>query len=423
MKNCYKSFQESITNHVLKTTLETFSERLSAVSENEHIRRGLLIGSEIRRICQQVLFEEGLTYIWLVPIETSIYEYSENDFTAFNPYNGKTYALVQSPQIQKETAAVTIGSNFRIIDCYRGEKTDFSHSNIFQQLDIELAEKNESEIRRIAGKLVNACLKEISNVSLELTDTYSYTDLVHYYGTDSPNLCIGLQIEEDSGIYSLRVKSSTRADVKAALSAFPELTLVGDKVVFPRKTDLSFVREVRKALAQPLLQKIENTELYGYWVVDMPYAKMNNGTVEPVHHVMTLPKVSHQQSSFSFESLSDEELCSLECNSFDLIICGKAGAIEVLGGDERIHEFDMQFSALKRLNYDIQRYAFLLEALHFNDEHQRVSLGGFAVGIDRLAQFISGTADMKFVQLFPTNLPEGNLLHAIAIEDFSDKSE
>lgn len=138
----YDEFRKSITNSKLSEKLNEYVDRLKDVYTNNDIHRGLLIGSKIREITQRILFESDATYIWLPPLETSIDEYSSENFVAKNPYTNKSYSLVQSPQIQKEAAAIVAGTNFRIVDCYRGEKTDATHSNIFQQIDIEFANRN-----------------------------------------------------------------------------------------------------------------------------------------------------------------------------------------------------------------------------------------------------------------------------------------
>ena len=84
--------------------------------------------------------------------------------------------MVQSPQIQKEAAAIVLGSNFRLVDCYRGEKTDTTHANIFQQIDVEFANKTEYEIRKVGKKIIEECFKEILNIDINIVDTYSYKE-------------------------------------------------------------------------------------------------------------------------------------------------------------------------------------------------------------------------------------------------------
>jgi hypothetical protein len=62
-----------------------------------------------------------------------------------------------------------------------------------------------------------------------------------------------------------------------------------------------------------------------------------------------------------------------------------------------------------------------LEPLRFNDEHDGKRLGGFAIETERLVQFLTDYYDMKYVQLFHTNLPDGILAHAASIEDMKTR--
>ena len=419
----YDEFRKSITNSKLSNKLDEYFDRLKDVYTNNDIHRGLLIGSKIREITQRILFESDATYIWLPPLETSIDEYSSENFVAKNPYTNKSYSLVQSPQIQKEAAAIVAGTNFRIVDCYRGEKTDATHSNIFQQIDIEFANRNEEEIRSIARKIVETCFREIVGITLNVDEIYSYETLVKLYGTDSPNLKNGFFIQEKDGRYSIEVASSE--DMKQILPFVSKIQIceiLGDHIVFADKYPIENIRKVRDELIRLTQnrEKMDDTELLGYWVSDMPYAEYKNGIIRPTHHIMSRPKES-SKDDFSFLNLTDEELCKLKCNSFDLLVCTPSRVVEVLGGDERISDFKTQYEAIKRMGYSLEQYAFLLETLKFNDEYGKAKLGGFAIGVDRFAQFLSGTNNMKFVQLFPTNLPNGELLHAISIEDMNEE--
>ena len=75
----YEEFKNQITSEKLKENIELYYSRLSEVYNDNKIIEGLDVASRIRKIIQKVLFEEGCKYIWLVPIETSIDEYSTNN--------------------------------------------------------------------------------------------------------------------------------------------------------------------------------------------------------------------------------------------------------------------------------------------------------------------------------------------------------
>lgn len=414
--NEYEEFKSMINSKELNDNLELYYSRLSEVYTNNKIIEGISIGSKIREIIQTILIREGCQYIWLVPIETSINEYSKNNFIAYNPYNKKSYSLVQSPQIQKEAAAVVLGSNYRLVDCYRGEKTNATHANIFQQIDVEFSNKSESEIRRIGKNIIETCFKQILNINININDAYSYNELLELYGTDSPNLGADFRICKSEEKYYLLIPERFLPSVKRTTDKMNFCYFNDNRLIFDKKVEITDIRKIRNEFVNKYNNNLNNN-YYGYWVVDMPFAECKNNIIRPTHHIMSMPNIAHNDRNFSFDNLSDYDLCNLKCNSFDLMLCNNSNVVEVLGGDERINNFSLQYSAIKRLNYDVEQYAYLLETLRFNDNHDKKRLGGFAIGIERLIQFLVGCYDMKYAQLFPTNLPDGMLMHATSIED------
>lgn len=422
----YQEFREKIISKKLFDKLNDYRNRLNEVSLNGEFTEGINIVSKIVNIAQTILDEEGLKYVWLVPIESSINEYSENNFIAYNPYSKKSYALVQSPQIQKQSAAILIGSNYRIATCFRGEKCDRKHSQIFQQLDVEFKNRTADEIRAIAEKIIVSCIKEILKEHVTNIEQYRYRDLIELYGEEEPNLFWGLRIVffDEQPVINLN-NVNDFGKVKELLGDLDEFKIVMDHngnrgimSCLDGAEKIKSLRVLRRNLIEMGVREKRTASQHLYWIYKMPYVEKKNNKVTPLHHIMTLPILAKEDSSFSFSKLTEKELLGLECESFDLILCNERGTAEVLGGDERINSFSLQLDAIKRLEYSEEQYAFLLELLHFNDTNDKPCiLGGFAIGIERLANMFLGLNDMKYVQLFPTNSSDSELVHAISIED------
>ena len=55
----YTNFRDGITNDKLNKKLNAYAERLEDIYSDGDIQRGLEIGSKIRNIAQDVLFELG----------------------------------------------------------------------------------------------------------------------------------------------------------------------------------------------------------------------------------------------------------------------------------------------------------------------------------------------------------------------------
>ncbi len=87
-------------------------------------------------------------------------------------------------------------------------------------------------------------------------------------------------------------------------------------------------------------------------------------------------------------------------------------AVEVAGGDRRIATATLQIDALERMGFPLEPYKFLLAALQFNEEHDRLSLAGFAFGLERLAMTLYGIPAIDRVQIFPMNSSDGSFIHA-----------
>jgi aspartyl-tRNA synthetase len=361
--------------------------------------------------------DHGCLGVWLVPVDNYVNEYSSNNYIAYNTYYKKHYALIQSPQIQKEAAAIALGDNFRIVDCFRAERTDFSHSSIFQQLDVELVDRDENETRMFAESLIKDCIRSIHGKSLVCLGSFRQCDLLKWYGTDEPNLSSGCYIADSRTIILPNMSSSVFHQIECFVSACPgTMRLEDGRICMEKDVGEGLLFEVWNAVSRMI--PLDSETIHAYWLINLPLARINSeGQLQPIHHIMSKPLLDTGLESLSLFQFSDEQLCRIPSKSYDLMLCSLDHVVEVIGGDMRIESFNEQLDAIMRFGLDPANYAFLLETLHINDINQHSLLSGFAMGIDRLAQFLVGKFDMDKVQLFPTNLPEGKMIHAMSLED------
>ena len=396
---------------------ERFGARIQSFINNTTTKDGLVMIDRVRSFCQNWLSCHGCLGVWLVPIDNYINEYSSNNFIAYNTYYKKHFALIQSPQIQKEAAAIAIGDNFRIVDCFRAEKTDFSHCSIFQQLDVELVNRSENETRAFAELLIQDCLKTIQDRTFVCLGSFPQTELIRWYGTEEPNLCSGCYIAND---YTIVLPSLDPYELTQIQNFVcdnnTKIHLEEDHICIDDKSDGDILYKTWHMISNII--RINPHIVYAYWIINLPLAKFNSiGKLQPVHHIMSKPLLDKNAKSLSLFQFSDAELCSVPSRSYDLMLCSRDHVVEVIGGDARINTYNEQLDAIKRFGLDPKNYAFLLEALHINDLNNRSLLAGFAMGLDRLTQFIINEFDMSFVQLFPTNMPDGEMVHAVSFED------
>src|SRR5205085_4346620 len=102
----------------------------------------------------------------------------------------------------------------------------------------------------------------------------------------------------------------------------------------------------------------------------------------------------------------DSPLAGVKAKAYDLVING----YEAGGGSIRIHNPGVQSSLFRVLGMTPeqarQRFGFLLDALSYGAPPH----GGIALGLDRLAMMLAGTANIRDVIAFPKNQKARDLM-------------
>ncbi len=110
---------------------------------------------------------------------------------------GHFFALPQSPQLFKQLLMVAgYDRYYQITKCFRDEDLRADRQPEFTQIDIETSFLGEEEIRALTQAMITTVFNTTIDVDLGEFPVMAYSEAMHRYGSDKPDLRVALEFTE-----------------------------------------------------------------------------------------------------------------------------------------------------------------------------------------------------------------------------------
>ncbi|MGH9044793.1 MAG: aspartate--tRNA ligase [Acidimicrobiales bacterium] len=358
---------------------------------------------------------------------------------------GCFYVLPQSPQLAKQLLMVGgIDRYYQVARCMRDEDPRADRAFEFTQLDMEASFVTQDDVIALVSEAVADATEAVGGVRPDFA-TITWSEAMARYGTDKPDLRLGMEIAQVSEVFAatalrafqapcvkailveggaamgrgridalveaarglgaeglawFRVKDASSVDSPLARHMDPAelsglLERTGAKpgdLVLVVAGEARLCSRVLGQLRSGLGQLGADGALRFVWVVDFPMFEGpdESGVPQAAHHPFTMPRTQ------DLESLETDPMAVI-AQAYDLVVNGW----ELGSGSVRIHQSDIQSRVFGALGIDEReaqsRFGFLLEAFAYGAPPH----AGFAFGIDRLVAVLAGEESIREVIAFP----------------------
>lgn len=420
----------------------------------DNIKNNLLLRHKVCMITRNYLsnndFVEVETPILCVPTPEGARDY----LVPSRIFNGRFYALPQSPQIYKQLLMIGgMERYFQIARCFRDEDLRADRQPEFTQIDIEMSFSDEEDIFGVVEGLMGNIFKDIKGITLDKFPRLRYTECIDRFGSDKPDTRFDMEIKDISNIFkntefeifknilnsngiinAIVLKNHSNDLSRKDIDKLTEFVKIykakalsylkynnsefsggfakfitdeeKDEIINTlgiEEDDLIFVIADKKNVVKTALgalrvklghdfNLIDNTKYNFLWVTEFPMFEFSEEENRYVaaHHPFTSPREEDMD-----KLLTDKENCF--SRAYDLVLNG----YELLSGSVRIHDSNTQsrvFEAIGLTKEDAQRkFGFFLEAFKYGAPPHC----GVGIGLERLIMILAGTDNIRDVVAFP----------------------
>ena len=420
----------------------------------ENIKNNLILRNKVTLIVRNYLNSLGFVEVETPILCKSTPEGARDYLVPSRVFNGKFYALPQSPQIYKQLLMIGgMEKYFQIARCFRDEDLRADRQPEFTQIDIEMSFVEEEDIWEVVEGTMKAIFKDIKGIDLPKFERLKYVDCINRFGSDKPDTRFEMELQditdifknttfeifkgilEEKGIINcLVVKDAADKYSRKEIDKLQEFvkTYKANVLSYLKLTDGELSGSIAKVMSDEekngLISKfnLENNDLvlvlagkekivktalgalrvklghdldlidhskYNFlWVTEFPMYEWSEEEqrFEAAHHPFTSPRREDID-----KLLTDKENCY--SRAYDLVLNG----YELLSGSIRIHDSETQRKVFEAIGLTEEqakaKFGFFIDAFKYGAPPH----GGVGIGLERLIMILCDTDNIKDVVAFP----------------------
>ncbi|MDO4500647.1 MAG: aspartate--tRNA ligase [Erysipelotrichaceae bacterium] len=416
------------------------------------IKEKLILRDKVTRIVRETLHNKEFVEVETPILSKSTPEGARDYLVPSRLYNGRFYALPQSPQIYKQLLMIGgMDRYFQVARCFRDEDLRADRQPEFTQIDIEMSFAEEEDIQAVVEEVMTNIFKEVKGIDNLEFRRIKYVDAMEYYGSDKPDLRFDNKLNTITDLFAntefkifkdvianggiikalvINGHSFSRKDIdkltefvkvyKAKALAYlkldngafagslnnaltdeeknsikERLNMNDGDIVFMIADDKKIADVALGALRTKLGNELGliNKDSFAFaWITEFPMYEYSEeeGRFMAAHHPFTSPRKEDMD-----KLMTDKANCY--SRAYDLVLNG----YELLSGSVRIHNKDLQAKVFEALEITPEkakeRFGFFLEAFEYGAPPHC----GVGIGLERLIMILSNTDNIKDVVAFP----------------------
>lgn len=422
------------------------------------LQKNMMLRHKICMIARNVLDSEGFVEVETPILARSTPEGARDYLVPSRIYNGKFWALPQSPQIYKQLLMISgMEKYFQIARCFRDEDLRADRQPEFTQIDIEMSFGDEDTIFGVVEHLMKEVFKGTVNYDLEEHFVrIPWAECMKKYGSDKPDLRFGNEIIDitdlfkntefqvfrsviDNGgeINCLKFENCADKYSRKALDKLQEFVKNGFKakaLAYLKKDAEGLSGSIAKPLSEEeknsVIEKLNLKENDLVLVIadkaSVSESALGALRVRMAHELGLIPEqpvykflwvtdfpmfeYSEEENRWvaahhPFTAPKEEDVDKLfsdpehvSSRAYDLVLNG----YELLSGSIRIHDQELQEKVFEAIGLTMdkarERFGFFLDAFKYGTPPH----GGVGIGLERLTMVLAGTDNIRDVVAFPT---------------------